>query len=64
MSAACPVRGGNLGNAGCLVLPVEGSGLDLIQAPKPEPRAPARAVSVENLLRMLTAFDQDVEITV
>src|SRR6266446_9667217 len=38
---ACPrhVRlGGNLGNAGCPVLPVEGSGLDVIQAPKPEPR--------------------------
>jgi hypothetical protein len=37
MSAACPVRG-NLGNAGCPVLSVEGIGLDLIQAPKPEPR--------------------------
>ena len=38
---ACPrhVRlGGNLGNAGCPVLPVEGVGLDVIQAPKPEPR--------------------------
>jgi len=38
---ACPrdVRlGDNLGNAGCLVLPVEGIGLDLAQAPKPEPR--------------------------
>jgi hypothetical protein len=34
MSAACPV-GGNLGNAGCPVLPVEGIGLDMIQAPKP-----------------------------
>jgi hypothetical protein len=35
----CPrhVRlGGNLGNAGCPVLPVEGIGLDVIQAPKPE----------------------------
>ena len=29
---------GNLGNAGSPVLPVEGSGLDVIQAPKPEPR--------------------------
>ena len=28
--------GGNLGNAGCLVLPVEGIGLDMIQAPEPE----------------------------
>jgi transposase len=37
MSAACPVRG-NLGNAGCPVLPVEGIGLDVIQAPKREPR--------------------------
>src|ERR1700682_1396080 len=38
---ACPqhVRlGGNLGNAGCPGLPVEGSGLDVVQAPKPEPR--------------------------
>src|ERR1700732_1590879 len=38
---ACPrhVRlGGNLRNAGCPVLPVEGIGLDVIQAPKPEPR--------------------------
>src|SRR5258708_26340030 len=38
---ACPrhVRsGGNLGNAGCPVLPVEGIRLDVIQAPKPEPR--------------------------
>jgi len=26
---------GNLGNAGCPVLPVEGTGLDVIQAPKP-----------------------------
>ena len=30
--------GGNLRNAGCPVLPVEGIGLDMIQAPKPEPR--------------------------
>jgi hypothetical protein len=30
--------GGNLGNAGCPVLPVEGIDLDVIQAPKPEPR--------------------------
>jgi hypothetical protein len=37
MSAACPV-GGNLGNVGFPVLPVEGIGLDMIQAPKPEPR--------------------------
>jgi hypothetical protein len=37
MSAACPVLG-NLGNAGCPALPVEGIGLDVIQAPKPEPR--------------------------
>jgi hypothetical protein len=29
---------GNLGNAGCPVLPVGCSGLDVIQAPKPEPR--------------------------
>src|SRR6266849_10929310 len=29
---------GNLGNAGCPVLQVEGIGLDVIQAPKPEPR--------------------------
>jgi hypothetical protein len=29
--------GGNLGNAGFPVLPVEGIGLDVIQAPKPEP---------------------------
>jgi hypothetical protein len=36
-SASCPVRG-NLGNAGCPVLPVEGIGLDVIQAPKREPR--------------------------
>jgi hypothetical protein len=28
----------NLGNAGCPVLPVEGVGLDVIQAPKREPR--------------------------
>ena len=38
---ACPqhVRlGGNLGYAGCPVLPVEDIGLDVIQAPKPEPR--------------------------
>jgi hypothetical protein len=34
MSATCPVTGGNLGNAGCPVLPVEGIGLDVIQAPK------------------------------
>jgi hypothetical protein len=38
---ACPqhVRlGGNLGDAGCCpVLPVEGRGLDVIPAPKPEP---------------------------
>ena len=31
MSAICPV-GGNPGNAGCPVLPVEGIGLDVIQA--------------------------------
>jgi hypothetical protein len=37
-SAACSVRGGNLGNAGCPVLPVEGIGLDVIQAPRREPR--------------------------
>ncbi len=30
--------GGNLGNAGCPVLPIEGIGLDVIQAPIPEPR--------------------------
>ena len=30
--------GGNLGGAGCPFLPVEGIGLDVIQAPKPEPR--------------------------
>src|SRR5260370_16175616 len=38
---ACPqhVRlGGNLGNAGCPVLPVEGIDLGVIQVPKPEPR--------------------------
>src|ERR1700738_5052093 len=35
--SSCPVLG-NLGNAGCPVLPVEGIGLDVIQAPKPEPR--------------------------
>jgi hypothetical protein len=28
----------NLGSAGCPGLPVEGIGLDAIQAPKPEPR--------------------------
>src|SRR5438445_9795023 len=37
---SCPQRvrlAGNLGNAGCPVLQVEGIGLDVIQAPKPEP---------------------------
>ena len=36
MSASCPVRD-NLSRAGYPVLPVEGTGLDVIQAPKPEP---------------------------
>jgi hypothetical protein len=31
-------RQGNLGNAGCPVLPVEGIGFDVIQAPKRESR--------------------------
>ena len=35
-SAACQVRG-NLGNAGCPDLPIEGIGLDAIQASKLEP---------------------------
>jgi hypothetical protein len=30
--------GGNLGNAGCSVLPLEGIGLDVVQAPKRESR--------------------------
>jgi hypothetical protein len=40
LSAACPVRGnpGNAGYPGYPGLPVEGIGLDAIQAPKPEPR--------------------------
>jgi transposase len=43
MSLACPrhvrlSRQGNLGNAGCPVLPVEGIGLDMIQALEPGPR--------------------------
>jgi hypothetical protein len=33
MSASCPVRGVISENAGCPVLPVEGVGLDVIQAP-------------------------------
>jgi hypothetical protein len=33
---ACPQRV-RLGDAGCPVLPVEGIGSDVIQAPKPEP---------------------------
>ncbi len=35
MSPACPV---NLGNADCPILPVEDTGLDVIQAPKSGPR--------------------------
>src|SRR5665213_819905 len=38
MSGICPLTGGNLGSAGPPVLPVEGIGLDVIQASKPEPR--------------------------
>ncbi len=37
MSASCPVRRGNLGNTCCAVLSVEGIGLDVIQAARPEP---------------------------
>jgi hypothetical protein len=36
MTASGHSRRFNLGNAGCPVLPVEGIGLDVIQAPKPE----------------------------
>ena len=38
MSGICPLTGGDLGSTGPPVLPVEGIGLDVIQASKPEPR--------------------------